>query len=64
MKTKVLIIGGGMAGLRLANLLTEQNIDFHLAEARNRLGGRMHIEQVNGHLLILAPHGSGPVNRA
>jgi monoamine oxidase len=55
MKTKVLIIGGGMAGLRLANLLAEQNIDFHLTEARNRLGGRMHIEEVSGWAFDLGP---------
>jgi monoamine oxidase len=55
MKTKVLIIGGGIAGLYLANLLAEQRIDFHLAEARDRFGGRMLVEKIEEHSFDLGP---------
>jgi monoamine oxidase len=55
MSTKVLIIGGGIAGLRLAQLLAGQKIDFHLVEARSRLGGRMHIEKIGGRAFDLGP---------
>lgn len=41
MKTDVLIIGGGLAGLRLANFLSTAAIDFVLVEARDRIGGRI-----------------------
>lgn len=41
-KTKVLIIGGGMAGLSAGFHFTKHNFtDFKLLEARNRLGGRI-----------------------
>ena len=39
--TDVLIIGGGLAGLALAERLTEAGIDFLLIEARDRFGGRI-----------------------
>ena len=41
MKTEVLIAGGGLAGLYLANQLERAGIDYLLVEARNRLGGRV-----------------------
>ena len=41
MQADVLIIGGGLSGLRLAQLLSVAGIDFRLIEARNRLGGRI-----------------------
>lgn len=41
MQTDVLIVGGGLSGLRLAHLLSAAGIDFQLIEARNRLGGRI-----------------------
>jgi monoamine oxidase len=40
-KTDVLIVGGGLSGLRHATLLSIAGIDFQLIEARNRLGGRI-----------------------
>lgn len=46
MKYPVIIIGGGISGLRIASLLHEKNIPFKILEARNRIGGRIytHIE--------------------
>lgn len=41
METETLIIGGGLSGLALAWQLHQQGREFHLLEARNRLGGRI-----------------------
>ncbi|MEX0339795.1 MAG: flavin monoamine oxidase family protein [Arenibacterium sp.] len=41
MKTGIAIIGGGLSGLALARHLHRAGRDFHLFEARNRLGGRV-----------------------
>ena len=41
MKTTVLILGGGLAGLYTGRLLHAAGIDFRLVEARMRLGGRI-----------------------
>lgn len=41
MRTDVLIIGGGLAGLTAARRLSAAGVDFRLAEARSRLGGRI-----------------------
>jgi monoamine oxidase len=40
-QTDVLIIGGGLTSLTLAYLLKQNDIDFTIVEARNRLGGRI-----------------------
>lgn len=40
-KTRVAILGGGLAGLYSGKLLQQANIDFMLIEARERLGGRI-----------------------
>ncbi len=41
-QTDILIIGGGLSGLALAYKLHKSSRSFHLVEARNRLGGRVH----------------------
>ena len=41
MKTEIAIVGGGLAGLALAARLQAANVEFHLFEARSRLGGRI-----------------------
>jgi monoamine oxidase len=41
MKTDVLIVGGGLSGLALAQRLARSARDFMLIEARDRLGGRI-----------------------
>lgn len=43
MKTDVLIIGGGLTGLALAEILHRKGVDFHLFEARDRFGGRIDV---------------------
>lgn len=41
-RCKVLIIGGGMAGLSAGNHLMQNGLsDFKILEARNRIGGRI-----------------------
>lgn len=39
--TEILIVGGGLSGLRLADLLVQDGRDVQLIEARGRLGGRI-----------------------
>jgi monoamine oxidase len=41
MKSLVVIIGGGLAGLTAARHFHQAGIDFQLLEARDRLGGRI-----------------------
>jgi monoamine oxidase len=41
LKTDVLIVGGGLAGLYLAWLLEQRGVDYQLIEARGRWGGRI-----------------------
>jgi monoamine oxidase len=40
-RTKVLVIGAGLAGLNAALLLEEQGIDVQVVEGRQRVGGRV-----------------------
>lgn len=52
-KTDVLIIGGGLAGLSAAYHLNGSGLDVHLLEASNRLGGRTwghYWDQANRHI--------------
>ncbi|MFU1791232.1 FAD-dependent oxidoreductase [Mammaliicoccus sciuri] len=41
MNHNIIIIGGGIAGLRLASLLQKENIPYKILEAREHLGGRV-----------------------
>ncbi|KAI0270548.1 amine oxidase [Gloeopeniophorella convolvens] len=68
--TKVLILGGGVAGVLAARTLTREGIsDFVIVEARDELGGRMHSTRFAGHTVELGANwiqgtqtGSGPAN--
>lgn len=45
---RVIIIGGGAAGLSAANRLQDAGIDAVIVEGRSRLGGRIHTVDVDG----------------
>ena len=53
--TDILIVGGGLAGLSLADALHRVGRDFVLLEARDRLGGRIKAAQVDGRAFDLGP---------
>jgi monoamine oxidase len=55
METETLIIGAGLAGLSLAAQLSLAKRDFLLVEARNRLGGRILTETIQGGHFDLGP---------
>lgn len=53
--TDVLIVGGGLSGLRLADLLVASHRDVLLIEARDRLGGRIRTASAAGASFDLGP---------
>lgn len=55
MKTDILIVGGGLSGLALADHLTKSGSDFLLIEARDRLGGRVLTQDIAGGKFDLGP---------
>ncbi|MGI9371637.1 MAG: flavin monoamine oxidase family protein [Hyphomicrobiales bacterium] len=55
MQTETLVVGGGLAGLRLAHQLTVAKRSFILVEARNRFGGRILTEELDGGYYDLGP---------
>lgn len=55
MKTDVLIIGGGLSGLSLARQLQAAGRDWQLVEARDRWGGRILTEIIDGQGYDLGP---------
>ena len=48
LKTKVVIVGGGLSGIACARKLQERNIDFFLLEASDHLCGRVRTEKTDG----------------
>ncbi|GJQ12623.1 hypothetical protein GpartN1_g4414.t1 [Galdieria partita] len=50
-KVQVAIVGGGMAGLTVAAILQQYNVDYCLLEAKPYLGGRVATDNVKGFLL-------------
>lgn len=55
MSTHTLIVGGGLAGLALAHRLEQAGHDWQLFEARDRWGGRILTQQVEGQGFDLGP---------
>lgn len=55
METEVLIVGGGLSGLSLADHLAQSGVDFILVEAQGRLGGRILTEELSGGNFDLGP---------
>lgn len=53
--TDVLILGGGLAGLALADAMHRAGRDFVLCEARSRLGGRIKAARVAGAAFDMGP---------
>ena len=59
----VIVIGGGIAGLEATRHLTQAGLRVILLEARDRLGGRIWTQHVDGHPVELGAefiHGSPP----
>lgn len=54
-QTDVIIIGGGLSGLSLADHLSKAGISFHLLEGRERLGGRIKVATVDDSRFDLGP---------
>lgn len=55
METTTLILGGGLAGLSLADHLAQDGADFLLVEAQDRLGGRILTQDIRGCAFDLGP---------
>jgi monoamine oxidase len=55
METTTLILGGGLAGLSLADHLAQDGADFLLVEAQDRLGGRILTQDIGGGAFDLGP---------
>ncbi|MDC0660011.1 FAD-dependent oxidoreductase [Leisingera sp. SS27] len=55
MQTDILIVGGGLSGLALADHLTRKGADFLLIEAQDRLGGRILTKDLAGGKFDLGP---------
>lgn len=55
MQTNILIVGGGLSGLALADQLRRRGADFLLVEAQERLGGRILTRDVGGGKFDLGP---------
>ena len=45
---RVLVAGAGIAGLTVANALTQAGVDCVVLEARDRIGGRLHTVELGG----------------
>ena len=52
---KILIIGGGLSGLTLADMLESRGKDYLLLEARNRFGGRIMTEHFSAGYYDMGP---------
>ncbi|MGB5864369.1 MAG: NAD(P)/FAD-dependent oxidoreductase [Sulfitobacter sp.] len=52
---RTLIVGGGLCGLALANMLEDAGADYLLVEARDRFGGRIETAQIDNGIFDLGP---------
>lgn len=50
---RVIVVGAGIAGLTIANALTAAGVACAVVEARDRIGGRLHTVEVDGHVADL-----------
>lgn len=50
---KVVVVGGGIAGLTTAYRLQEEGVNVDLYEARGRVGGRVFTAKINGYIAEL-----------
>jgi monoamine oxidase len=55
MQTETLVVGGGLAGLNAVWTLAAHGHDVHLVEARDRLGGRILTQHVQGGAFDMGP---------
>lgn len=55
MNTDVIIVGGGLSGLALADHLHRAGVDYLVLEARARLGGRVHVGRIGDAAFDLGP---------
>lgn len=55
LETEIAIVGGGLAGVALADQLQRQGLDYQLFEARERLGGRIESTTYEGACFDLGP---------
>lgn len=55
MKFQMLIIGGGVSGLRIGSLLSKADISFKILESRDRLGGRVLTDIKDNNYFDLGP---------
>jgi monoamine oxidase len=55
MQTEILIVGGGLSGLALADRLEREGRDWYLVEAQDRLGGRILSQVIGGAAFDLGP---------
>ncbi|KAK9357823.1 hypothetical protein V1504DRAFT_335950 [Lipomyces starkeyi] len=56
MSPKIAIIGAGIAGISCARTLLEYGFDVTIFEARERIGGRIHVSNVFGKPVDLGPN--------
>lgn len=62
-KPRVAIIGAGLAGLRCADILTQNGAQVTILEARDRIGGRIHQQMIGKYVVDFGPNWIHGTNR-